>query len=103
MLKQIDTRNRKSKPSGIILAWLGNNDKLHTKSIITCCIPSLEKSFAKIEAQKELLLLQLDYIGGEIKSMPVITIGLTRAEARRTVENELSPTIDAEPIIRLES
>lgn len=36
-------------------------------------------------AESELLCHQLDYLGGMIKSMPMITAGLTRAEARQAL------------------
>ena len=88
MWEVIKKQKTKHIPSGIIIAWLGNDNKAHTQSI-----PNRNTSIGleqvKIDAKTELLLRQLDYLGGGIKSMPIITTGLTRAKAKQILLDDL--------------
>jgi len=78
---------RKHNPSGVLIVWLGNNDRIHTQSIhLNPRFPML----VKVDANAELLLKQLDFMGGDIKSMPIMTMGLTREQARLAFQSELS-------------
>ena len=75
-------------PSGILLVYLGKDNKPHTKSIPV----GFNEEMTKINAKTELVLLQLDYMGREyltnsINSEPIITMGLTRKEAKQTLIN----------------
>lgn len=71
-------------PSGVILAWLGNDDKVHTQSI-SDRHTSIGLKQVELDTRMELSLRQLDCIGGIIKSMPMVTFGLTRLEARQAL------------------
>ena len=85
---------RKHDPSGIIIAWLGDDRKIHTKSIHK---GSMRNSMwhAINEARTELLLKQMDCmcVGGYKKPMPMITTGLTREEARQAFLKEIQGLI----------
>lgn len=79
----------KKQPSGILIAWLGGENKPHTKSIPFIPYKPLQKKIACIEANAFLMCKQIDYDAGYINSMPMITMGLSRVEARQALVKEL--------------
>ena len=83
---------RKHIPSGILIVWLDRGSKIHTKSIRmnSAIDPDLRDKLIKLEARIQLLLAQLDtYELGYIRPAPMITVGLTRDEARKAYRQEL--------------
>ena len=87
-------KKEKHIPSGILIVWLGNDAKIHTQSIaIQYPLWGKESSMKQtlIHAKTELLFHQMDCWGvkGQVLPMPMITTGLTRAEAKQTLKKEL--------------
>jgi len=81
----------KHNPSGIIIAWLGDDGKPHTKSIPRDknVDSQLASKLTILHANQELWLKQLDLMSLEgIKSMPVMCLGLTRSQAKQALLEE---------------
>lgn len=82
---------RKHSPSGVFIVWLGNDDKPHSKSIgITTLVPSLVPKLLNLDIQTQVLLKQLDYMGGMIKSAPMVISGMVRQKAKQALFTELA-------------
>lgn len=86
--KAIRSKPKKHIPSGIIIAFMGADNKVHTQSI-AIAYPMWPKESSKrmtlINANTELMLCQLDrlaYPEYKTRVAPVITFGLSRADAK---------------------
>ena len=95
MWRAIHQPKSKHQPSGIIIVWLGSDDKIHTQSIaIQYPLWGRDASMKQtiIHARTELLFHQMDCWGvkGQVLPMPMMTTGLTRAQARLAYLDELS-------------
>ncbi len=72
-------------PSGFILTWLDKDNKSHTKSIPV----GFNERMTEINAKTKLLLLQLGYMDNNINSPPMLTMGLTRQDAKQVLVKEI--------------
>ena len=88
----------KHLPIGIIITWLGNDNKIHTQSIAVQYPGWVDKTgsakMTLIYAKTELLIHQIDCWGveGQVLPQPMMTTGLTRDEAKQSYQNELKQT-----------
>lgn len=88
-------------PSGIIIAWMGIDNKIHTQSIAIQYPEWSDKTASMkqtiVHAKTALLLCQLNAMETDsgIKFTPIITIGLTRAEAKQALMKELEQSNDS--------
>jgi len=94
---------RKHRPSGVFIVWLGNDNRPHSKSIgITTLVPDLAPKLLKIDIQTEILLKQLDHMGGIIKTAPMVISGMSRQRAKEALltSGEIKPLLASSDEVR---